>query len=95
MYSEAMHILLDWLRYYNQAELKRFVDDESRKELWFWNKDSTADSHKAPDTMDLSWQDTSDQHFYGKNRGPASPVRLPGLLGQQQHSIILACGVKW
>lgn len=38
--------------------------------------DSTADSHKAPDTMDFSWQDTSDQHFYGEKQGSASHVLL-------------------
>lgn len=57
--------------------------------------DSTADSHKAPDTTDFSWQDTSDQHFYGEKRGSAFHVLLLALLDQQQHSIILACGVKW
>lgn len=94
-YSEAAHILLDCLRYYNQAESNRFVGDEARKELWFWNMDSTADSHKAPDAMDFSWQDTSDQHFYGEKQGSPSPVLLLALLGQQRYSIILASGVKW
>lgn len=83
MYSEAAHTLLDCLRYYNQAESNRFVGDEAGKELWFWNMNSPADSHQAPDTMDFSWQDTSDQHFYGENLGSASPVWLLALLSQQ------------
>lgn len=73
-YSEAVHILLDCLHYYNQAESNRLVGDEARKELRFWNVDSTADSHKATDTTDLSWQDTGDQHLCGAKRGSVSYV---------------------
>lgn len=94
-YSEAVRILLDCLRYYNQAESNRFVGDEARRELWFRNMDSTADSHKAADTTDFGWQDTSDQHFYDAKRGSASHVLLLALLAQQRHSIVFARGVKW
>lgn len=82
-YSEAVHILLDCLRYYNQAESNRFAGDEARKELWFWNMDSTVDSHKAPDMTDFSWQDTNNQHFYGENQGSTFHVLLLALLDQQ------------
>ena len=87
-YSEAVHILLDCLRYYNQAESNRFVGDEARKELWFWNVDSTADSHKAPDTTDFSRQDTTDQHFCAEKQGSASHVLLLAPLAEEQSSII-------
>lgn len=92
-HSETVHILLDCLRYYNQAESNRFVGDEARKELWFWNGDSTADSHKAPDTTDFSWQDTSDQHFHGAKQGSASHA-LPLALAEStaaQHHFSLWC----
>lgn len=44
---------------------------------------STADSHKAPDTMDFSWQGTKDQRFCGEKQGSASHVLLLALLEQQ------------
>ena len=92
-HSETVHILLDCLRYYNQAESNRFVGDEARKELWFWNGDSTADSHKAPDTTDFSWQDTSDQHFHGVKQGSASHALLLALAESTaaQHHFSLWC----
>lgn len=92
-HSEIVHILLDCLRYYNQAESNRFVGDEARKELWFWKGDSTADSHKAPDTTDFSWQDTSDQHFHGAKQGSASHALLLALAESTaaQHHFSLWC----
>lgn len=55
-YSESVHILLDCLRYYNQAESNRFVGYEPRTQLRIQNAARIADCHKAPDTIDSKWQ---------------------------------------
>ena len=82
-YSEAVHILLDCLRYSNQAESNRFAGDGARRELWFGKMDSIADSHEAPDMTNFGWQDPNNQHFYGENQGTTSHVPLLALLDQQ------------
>lgn len=69
-YSEAVHILLDCLRYSNQAESNRFAGDEARRELWFWNMNSTADSHKAPDTTDSTGKTPTTNISMVKTSGP-------------------------
>lgn len=80
-YSEAVHILLDCLRYSNQAESNRFAGDGARRELWFWNMDSIADSHEAPDMTDFGWQDTNNQHFYGEKSRNHFPCPAAGPVG--------------
>lgn len=68
-YSESVHILLDCLRYYNQAESNRLVGDEAREEPRFQNMASTADSHKAPDTIDFNWQRSGNKTLRGTKGG--------------------------
>lgn len=75
-YSESVHILLDCLRYYNQAESNRLVGDEARKEPWFQKMASIADSHKAPDTIDFNWQRSGNKTLRGTKEGSSFSSRL-------------------
>lgn len=92
-YSESVHILLDCLRYYNQAESNRLVGDEARKEPWFQKMASAADSHKAPDTIDFNWQRSGNKTLRGTKEGsslrsqPVSNLRTVELVPLRQSTI--------